>query len=302
MKILITGGTGFLGKPLAKLLTENGHEIYIVTRNQKSAKIKLPFISHFIEGDLNQAPLQDPRLSEIEGVIHLAGETISGLWTLPKKEAIYTSRVEGSKNLRQSLESAALKVWIGASAIGYYGDRGDEQLTEETQPGEGFLANVVKDWEQAQTLKTPLLRQVFLRLGVILDTQEGAFPLMAKPFQYGLGATLGSGHQWMSWISSHDAIRLFAWCLESTQAHGPINAVSPHPLQNETMSQRLRAYYHKPIAVPSWFKVPSILLKTSLGEMSGLLLASQKVSSEKIQKLGFTFENAEFESWLKTSP
>jgi len=240
--------------------------------------------------NLEELKQQVPLLELVDAVVHLAGESLFALrWTAGKKKKIYDSRVVGTQNLVQvfsDLKKTNLKVFLGASAIGFYGDRADEILDESSARGEGFLADVCADWEKALTqLK---IRVVSLRIGVVLSALGGALAQMLPAYRMGLGGKLGSGEQWMSWILLSDLARLTVFCLEQNQVQGVINAVSPQPVRQKDFARALAEVLRR----PAWMRMPAVVLQTGLGELSQLLLASQKVSSKKIQDCGFRFEKA----------
>lgn len=301
MNILITGATGFIGKELGKDLVQRGHRIFAMSRNKQNALLHLPFPSHVIEADLSKEPIRDERLKDIQVVIHLAGENLSeSRWTSETKKKIYESRVKSTQNLILSLQdSKLLEVFISTSAIGYYGDREDIILNESSSKGEGFLSQVCQDWEQPLTVfsrkKTiPHLRCIHLRLGVVLSAFDGAFPKMILPFQFGVGAPLGSGKQWMSWIHIQDLVSLFSELIENQKYSGIINAVSPDPVTNKIFSEKLAFELQKRLLPP----VPSFILKIIFGELSELLLSSQRVKSEALAG-SMKFQFADLETALR---
>ena len=292
MKILITGATGLIGHEVGKALVREGHTVTIISRNKAKAQTEIPFPCDVIEGDLLQRPIVDPRLREIEGVLHLLGENVGeARWTQDKKKKILDSRVLGTRNLIASLkqsEAVRLQVFISASAIGFYGDRGDEVLTEESIPGQDFLSGVCTQWESEATAARkcfPDLRIAILRLGVVLSPFGGALTKMLTPFRLGLGACLGNGEQWLSWIDLADVAGIVTWVLRNPQTSGILNAVSPMQVRNREFSKFLAAAFQKGLA-PS---LPKFALKIILGEMSGLLLGSQRVRPKRLLEMGYQF-------------
>ncbi len=283
MKILLTGATGFIGKKLGLALVQAGHEIHAIVRDPKKASLELPFpceISSWKEAS--------QRLENIDAVIHLAGESIAEKrWTKAQKQKLISSRIDSAKQLAallREIDGRQPKVFISASAVGFYGDRGDELLTEEAKSGEDFLAELCRAWE-AGLFRLTQMRTVALRIGAVLGRDGGALQKMLPIFKAGLGARLGGGKQWMSWIHVDDLVRLFQFCLENEQALGPINAVAPMPVTNAEFTKKLC----KSLGVWENFPVPSLVLKLLLGEMSMIVLKGQKVSSQKAQELGFRF-------------
>ncbi len=209
MKILITGATGLIGHELGKALVRAGHQLIIVSRAQSKARVQLSYPFEVIETDLNRGACQDPLLDSVEAVIHLAGENVGqGRWTEQRKKNIYQSRVQVTKNLFESLKNnQQLQVFVSASAVGIYGDRGDQVLTESSSHGTGFLTEVCEAWEDSvlsHKARFPGTRFVILRTGVVLSsvtgTSGGALAKMVQPFRYRVGGVLGTGQQWVSWI------------------------------------------------------------------------------------------------------
>ncbi|MCE3011195.1 MAG: TIGR01777 family oxidoreductase [Proteobacteria bacterium] len=294
MKILITGATGLVGKELGKKLTEQGHEIVVVSRQKQKAQLECPFPCEVIEADLQNEEIPSESLRGIEAVIHLMGENVGdGRWSQRKKQRIYDSRVKSSENLIGSFRRHPPKVFISASAVGYYGDRAEEALSEDSQVGSGFLAQVCQDWERGflvASTKSAFAKARFvnLRIGVVLSDKGGALPKMVPPFRVGLGGALGNGEQRMSWIHLDDLVEMFQWALKEETLSGPVNAVSPEPVTNRTFSEELAKQFGKKLG-PS---VPAMGLKLVLGEMSWILLASQNVQPRKISKSGFKFQFA----------
>jgi len=290
VRILLTGATGLVGKQVGQALVGRGHQIFIVSRNINKAKATLPFPFQVFEGDFSQ----------VDGVIHLAGENIaSGRWSKKRKKQIYDSRVLGTRNLISGLANEpALKFFISASAIGYYGSRGNETLTETSVPGSDFLSQVCQDWEKsAVQIKEnfPNVGSVILRLGMVLSSEGGAFVKMNKPFKFGLGAILGSGKQWMSWIHIHDLTELIVQAADNKKFEGIINAVAPEPITNKRFSEKLAALYGKKVRI----MVPGFALRLGLGEMAELVLASQKVDCSVLKKQVFNFTFSTLDLALK---
>jgi uncharacterized protein (TIGR01777 family) len=286
MKILMTGATGLIGKQLGKKLVEKGHEIYVISRNAEKAREVLPFPAQIIEGDLDKGKIENKNLAKIEGVVHLAGESVAGgRWNDERKKKIMDSRVIGTRNLIASLPKH-VEVFVSASAIGYYGSRGDEVLTETAAAGNNFLAQVCVAWEKESD--QIFSRVVHLRTGIVLDRDEGALAKMIFPYRLGLGGVMGSGQQWMSWIYLEDMVNIYMWAVENGKAHGVYNSVSPFPVTNREFSQTLVEALGGKSLGPA---LPKFALKMALGEMGELVLGSQRVSSKKIQLQGFKFEH-----------
>jgi len=226
----------------------------------------------------------------LDAVIHLAGESIFGYWSAGKKERILASRRDGTHALVDAILAAGdkgPKVLVSASAIGFYGETGEREVDESAPSGNGFLAEVTRQWEaEAGRARSGGVRVVSLRFGLILGQTGGAIALMRPLFLMGMGARLGSGKQWVSWIDVEDAAGLALFCLENPQAEGPINAVAPHPVRNLELTELLARKWHR----KAWLSVPAPLIKGALGELSGVLLESQRVLPRRALELGYAFE------------
>lgn len=284
MRILMTGATGLIGTQLGLRLAQLGHDITVVSRSKVAATAKLAFPCEVIEGDLMKSPVRTTNVKPFDAVIHLLGEGVAEKkWTDSQKKLILESRTQSTQNLIQSFQKIP-DIWIQASAIGYYGDRGDEKLTESSVAGSGFLAEVCQQWESAAD-QSRSLRIVKARLGVVLAKNGGALDKMMFPFRAGVGGALASGDQWMSWIHIEDAVQLFIECLENSKIQGPINFVSPHPEINRDFSKKLASALSRPLG-PA---VPRIAMQALFGEMSTMLLASQNVVSERLIRFQFQF-------------
>ncbi len=284
MKILITGATGLIGKEVGKALAEKGHELFVIARDKKKAQTQLPFPCEIIQGDLNDGPIRDQRMEVIEGVINLIGESVIGdRWTDKKKKAIFHSRIDTTRHLLQSL-SSRLQVFVSGSAIGYYGDRKADIVSEEQGPGDDFLARVCVEWEK-EAAKAPC-RHVFIRTGVVLARYGGALDKMLLPFRVGLGGVLGNGNQWMSWIHLEDIVGLFVMALENPQASGPINGVSPRPVTNRDFSKALAKALHRRLGPP----IPVFAVKALFGEAAGAIMTSIRGSAVRAETLGYEFK------------
>ncbi|MGZ3726727.1 MAG: TIGR01777 family oxidoreductase [Pseudobdellovibrio sp.] len=293
MNILMTGGTGFIGRELGFLLVNSGHKLKIVTRNAASAKEKLTFNCETIERDLNSEPLIASDFADIDAIINLAGETIDGRWTTQKKTHILESRKQSAKNLLLNCPEA-VKTIVTVSAQGYYGDRGQEDLDENSKKGEGFLAEVCEAWEKP-FLEIQNKRVVILRLGLVLSKKGGALRKMLPIFQNNLGAQFGDGEQWMSFISLKDLVRLFADAVEDKAFRGIYNAVNNHPIQNKDFTKILA----DTLGVWQMPAVPKFVLKILLGEMSELILSSLKLYSFRIKQTEFEFKDVDLASYLE---
>ena len=297
MHVLLTGATGLIGKTLGPQLVAAGHKVYVVSRSRERALKECLYPCEVIEGELVQDALRNSLLSKIEAVIHLAGENIaSSKWTEDQKRQIYNSRVKGTKNLVESLKESPLKVFVSTSASGFYGDRKDEILLEDSPRGSGFLADVCQDWERPVILAErqnlfPQARYVILRLGLVLSSVGGALEKMIPVFKMGLGGHMGNGKQWMSWIDIRDLAKLYLQALSDPRFSGIYNAVSPQPLTNREFSQLLAQSFGQKARIP----VPGLGLKLVLGEMADLLLHSQRMEAQALVRLGFEFQSPTLE-------
>jgi uncharacterized protein len=281
-KILISGSHGLVGNALVKLLTSEGHEVVRLVRHGSAG-------SSEIEWDPEKGLIDSERLEALDAVVHLAGENIaSGRWTSEKKRAILESRVKGTMLLSQSLAklSQPPSVFISASAIGYYGDRGGEQLTEQSEPGTGFLADVCRQWEQATTPAAEKgIRTVRARFGIILDAEGGALKQMLPPFRMGIGGRIGDGKQWMSWIALADVVSAIRFTIYDKLISGPVNFVSPFPVTNVEFTKTLGSVLSRPTLLP----IPAFGVRLAFGEMGeALLLSSQKVEPSVLKARGYS--------------
>jgi hypothetical protein len=285
MNILITGGTGFIGSALTHELVSSGHNVLIVTRRQIAPPSSCEIL-------LWKPPalLPPDTISNIDAIINLAGEPIgSGRWTKTRKERILSSRIDTTRAIVQSIRGvdSPPKTLINASAIGYYGPRGDEYVTEDTSPGTDFLASVCRAWE-AEAVKAHEfgVRVALIRLGVVLGLGGGALSKMIPPFRFFLGGPIGTGKQWLSWIHRDDVIGIIKYILEHDPISGPVNLTAPQPVTNKEFSSAIGDALHR----PSWLPVPSFMLKIAFGEMADMLLTGQRVIPEKILKAGYQFK------------
>ena len=290
MKVVVTGATGFVGRPLLRALIARGHEVVAWTRNPEKARIHLPALCAVEAWDPHRAT--DPaKLRGVDAIVHLAGESVAGSrWTKERKNEILASRVDGSRSLVDALQAMSSgerpHALIAASAIGFYGDRGDEVLTERASAGEGFLADVCRAWEGEVARADGLgMRTVSVRVGVVLGRDGGALQAMLPPFRLGGGGRVGSGRQWMSWVHLDDLVALFVHALENEQLAGIVNGTAPNPVTNAVFTKELGRALSRPTIVP----VPALALRVVLGEMAQILLASQRVSPERTLASGFSF-------------
>ena len=289
MNIAVTGATGFIGARLVQNLLQSGHSVHALGRKRSRT---LPAAVRF--SPWNSAENEPPpeSLATADAIVHLAGEPVAQRWTPEVKKRIRSSRVDGTRNLVNALakHSRRPQVLVCASAIGYYGSRGDEVLMETSSPGRDFLAQVVVDWEQAAQKAEALgIRVAPLRFGVVLGKDGGALAKMLPPFRLGLGGRLASGQQWMSWIHVDDVRGLIRFALENSIIRGPMNATAPQPTTNVEFTKELATALHRPAIFP----VPPFALKLLFGELAEVVLGSQRVIPQAAQSAGFRFEYPE---------
>lgn len=291
MKIVIAGATGLVGTALTDILIAGGHQVSRLLRVHKAGEL-------FWSPEQNE--LDPTQLEGFDAVVNLAGENIaSDRWTEEKKRQIRDSRVNGTRLLASTLAtlSSPPSVLVNASALGYYGDRGDEVLTETSSAGSGFLANVVREWEAAtEPASAKGIRVALMRIGVVLSPKGGAMSRLLPIFQMGGGGILGSGKQYMSWIDLEDVARAFHRAIMSTNLEGPINTAAPHPVTNAEFTKVLG----KVLMRPTLFPLPAAAARLIMGEMADeLLLASQRLKPAKLEENGFQFQYPTLEQSLR---
>ncbi len=294
MRILVSGSTGLVGSALIPSLETAGHETFRLARTPPRGNSKEIF------WDPGTGKLDAQEIEGFDGVVHLSGENIgAGRWTAARKERIRDSRVRSTRLLSQTLSRLHRppKVLVCASAVGYYGDRGEEVLREESAPGSGFLAGVCRDWEGAcQPAAEKGIRVVNLRNGVVLSGSGGALPRMVLPFRLFVGGRVGSGRQYLSWIALEDAVAAILHALGSEKLQGPVNSVAPHPVTNLEFTRTLG----RVLSRPTLFPVPAFIVRSAFGEMGEeLLLASQRVEPVRLLASGFVFRYAQLEAALR---
>ncbi len=293
MKTLITGASGLVGTALQKDFEERGYEILLASRSEPKGE-------NFVEWSIEDGFAEPEKLEGLDAVVHLAGESVNGLrWTDDKKKAIRDSRVTGTRTLVKTLSQLENrpKVLVAASAIGFYGERGNEELTESSTAGDTFLADVAKDWEaEARRAEDAGIRTVLLRTGIVLSKDGGALGTMLLPFKLGVGGVIGSGKQWMSWISLDDHIAAINFVIGNENIRGAVNAVSPKPVTNEEFTKTLGEVLYRPTFLP----LPEFVVSMALGEMGdALLLASTRVLPKRLADAGFEFKYPELKAALE---
>ncbi len=289
MKIFITGGTGFVGTTLTKKLIARGHEVTILTRNMKKASSFVKGTS-FLEGNPTKKGSWQEEAPKCEVIINLAGESIFGRWTNPKKKEIQNSRILTTRNLVEALSERKGKEThlFSASAIGYYGFHEDEELHEESPAGDDFLASVAQQWESAAHHASQFgTRVVICRFGIVLGKGGGVLGKMLPAFKRYVGSDLGSGKQWFSWIHEEDLSNIFFFLLENKGIVGAVNCAAPTPVRNRDMTKILAEVLHKPVIMPA---VPGFVVRTVMGEFGNIILKGQKVLPQKLLKEGFRFQ------------
>lgn len=295
-RVLITGGSGLVGKLLTKVLLNKKYDVSWLSRSGKS----MPNVQGYRWNIADQF-IEKGALENVDTIIHLAGEGIADKrWTKTQKALIINSRVDTANLIFNYLQSnnLSLQVFISASGAGYYGyENGDKQLVETDAPGDDFVAEVVKFWEQAANqFETIGIRTVKLRTGVVLSETEGAIEKMALPIRWGVGSPLGSGKQHMSWIHINDLCSMMMYVMENEETKGVYNASAPTTTTNKELTQALAKVLHRPLIFPN---VPKWSLKLLLGEMHNIIVGSNRMSSKKIEAAGFEFEYSEIHSALQ---
>jgi uncharacterized protein (TIGR01777 family) len=297
MKILVTGSSGLVGTALVKALGRDGHMVCRLMRPESAA-------NNEVKDGFNVA--WNPTTGELggagvgpDGVVNLAGASIAGgRWTAERKAVLRASRIDTTRALVEALAKMNVRpsVLVSASAIGIYGNRGDELLTEESKAGADFLAELARDWE-AEALKAEALgiRVVLARFGIILSREGGALAKILLPFKLGAGGRLGSGEQWMSWVTLEDVIGILRMAIEKATVRGAVNVVAPQPLKNTEFTKVLAKALHR----PAFFPAPAFALRLALGEMAdALLLSSQRVAPQRLEQAGFRFAHTDLTTAL----
>ena len=302
MRIVVAGGTGFLGSALVTALEQGGHQVVVLTRrpradNAKERRQGVP-VEH-VQWAAGGSDLQWwNALESADAIVNLAGESIAGgRWTTSRKAAIRDSRVRATGALASAIkELARPRVFVSASAIGIYGPRGDEPVTEATPPGFDFLAGVCREWEAQAMEAASVARVALLRTGLVLASVGGELPQIALPFRFFAGGVIGSGKQYMSWIHRDDWVSLVRWALDTEMVSGPVNLTAPNPVTNEEFTSTLASVLGRPAFVPA----PAFALRLVLGEMAdALLLTGQRVLPAKAKAMGFRFRYERLDDALR---
>lgn len=298
MKFVLVGGTGAIGKEIAKVLIKKGHTFSNISRNTEKSRKILPEAANHSDFSEKNYDLTMEIFRDADAVINLAGSSIAASrWTDSYKQEIYNSRIKTTNKIVELLAKfpEKEKVLVSTSAIGIYGNRNDELLDENSKSAGDFLAQVCIDWENAANLAHSKIRVAIPRVGIVLEKNSGALSKMVTPFKFFIGGPLGAGKQWFSWIHISDLAQLYVEMAENDRFVGPFNAVAPNPVQMKEFAKTLGKVLHR----PSLFPVPSLALKILLGESASMVLASQRVSSQRLQTKMFKFCFAELEPALQ---
>ena len=293
MTVIIAGGSGFLGRKLVKRLEDDGHSVAILTRRPNRPRD----IQWSPDGSPGTLP---PRLDGRDAVINLAGEGIADRrWSAARKEELRSSRILSTQTLVRAVAQCAHppRVFISASAVGYYGPCGDEPVKETEPAGSDFLARLCVEWErQARMVESPATRLAIVRTGLVLAKDGGALARMLTPFKLGLGATMATGDQFMPWIHVDDWTALVSWLVHNDRATGPFNGAAPTPVTNQTFTRMLARVLNRPAVLHA----PAFMLRAALGEMSTILVSGQRAMPEAAEHLGFRFTHRELEPALRS--
>jgi uncharacterized protein (TIGR01777 family) len=294
--VIVSGASGLIGSGLIPFLTEGGHSVERLVRG--ASRPGAPEISW----DPTGGTVDRGRLEGVDAVVHLAGESVgAGRWTSQRREGIRRSRVEGTRTLCEALADLRTppRVLLSASAVGFYGDRGEEDLTEESPAGKGFLADVCREWEAAtRPAEEAGVRVVRLRIGIVLSRAGGALRRMLLPFQMGLGGPIGSGKQFMSWIVLDDVLAAIQHAIVKGSLSGPVNAVAPNPVRQAEFARTLARVLRRPAFLP----LPAFAVRTMMGEMGqALLLDGARVLPRRLSESGFEFWRPDLDSALRAA-
>jgi uncharacterized protein (TIGR01777 family) len=299
----VTGGTGLVGVRLVRRLLGRGDQAVVLTRRYGHARQVLGTQVDLVEGDPMQPGDWMAKVDDCDAVVHLAGENVfARRWNEPFKQLLVTSRTQSTHNVvdailrRPTRQDGSPKVLVNASAIGYYGPHGDEEVGEDSPPGDDFLAKLCVEWEQeARRVESGGVRLAILRVGVVLDREGGALAKMMTPFKTFTGGPVGSGRQFMAWIHHEDMVNLFLFALDDPQAKGPLNGTAPNPVTNKDFSRALG----RAMGRPSFFWTPSFMLKLILGEVADVIVMSQRVVPRRPLALGFSYKHPTVDEALK---
>lgn len=294
MRIVVAGGTGFIGEPLVRRLVARGDDVTVLSRNPGKVKA-----GRGLAWDGKTQGAWSDAVASADAVINLAGEGVADArWTPERKLRLVASRLDATNALVEALrrEPSRRRTFVNASAVGLYGNRADETLDETSSAGGGFLADLVKQWEEAARAAEPLARLVVIRIGIVLAKDGGALGKMLLPFKLGAGGPIGSGQQWMSWIDRDDVLRMIEWALDNEAVRGVFNATAPEPVRNRDFARALGAALHRPAILPT----PPFALRLAFGEMADeALVAGQRVLPQRALAEGFVFESRTLDAALR---
>lgn len=297
MKVAVTGATGLVGSALCESLNRDGHQLVLLARRPEQAEQEYPK-AQVISWEATSGPPSADLLEGLDAVVNLVGEPIAaGRWTEARKQAIRESRTMGTAYLVEALSRCQnrARVLVNSSAVGFYGDHGDEILEENSAPGAGFLASICREWEgQAERASQAGIRVVLLRGGLVLSTKGGALPRILFPFKAFMGGPVGSGKQWMSWVHVDDEVGVIRYAIDEDKIRGPVNCTAPNPVTNREFSQELGRVLRR----PSFMPVPAFALRILFGEMADTLLEGQRVLPRKLEAAGYRFRFPELRGAL----
>lgn len=295
MKILITGGTGFVGSALSHRLLEMGHEVTVIGSSSRCRLAPHPQLT-YIAADTTRPGDWQQRVAAQDALVNLAGRSVFNLWTAAYKESIYNSRILTTRNLVAALPANSEAVLLSTSAAGYYGDGGETEKTETNGSGDDFLARVCHDWEaEAKKAGDKGARVALMRFGVVLGKGGGAIATMKIPFQLGLGGPLGSGNQWFPWIHLDDLVGAILFLLTAEECRGPFNFTAPQPVRQKDFARQLGSTLHRPACLPT----PAFVMKLILGDFGRSLLQGQKVLPRALMESGYLFTYPELPQALR---
>jgi uncharacterized protein len=298
MKILITGGTGFVGTQLTSRLIQDKNEVTILTRSKKGPE-KVPVGVSYLQGDPTQKGPWQEAIKNHDAVINLAGASIFSKWTAEHKKAIRESRVSTTRNIVEGIPShLANKITLfSTSAVGYYGFCGDEALAEDSPPGNDFLARIAAEWEgEALKAREKGARVVLTRFGIVLGEKGGALSQMIPLFKKYIGGPIGNGNQWFSWVHIKDLAEAFVFLIKHPEISGPVNVCSPNPVRNRDLAKALGKALHRPSFIPA----PGFMVKWVLGEFGSVILEGQRVIPKKLLDNGFVFQYPDIEKAVQS--
>jgi len=300
MRVTLTGATGLIGTQLVAALARRGDEVTVLSRDPQRARARLGSGIEAVAWDPLGEPAPAGALAGRDGVIHLAGERVDQRWSAAAKERIRTSREVGTANLVAGLRSAdpRPRALVSASAVGYYGAHGDEEVPESTPPGDGFLADVCVVWERAASAASELgMRVAVVRTGIVLDPHGGALARMLPPFRAGIGGPVAGGRQWMPWIHVDDLVGLYIAALDRDDWNGPLNGSAPQPVTNRDFSKALGRALRRPAIAP----VPALGLRALYGEMAEIVTTGQRAVPQRPLALGYAYAHADLDAALRSA-